>query len=192
MLQGLPENDQRIVWAEGEAPKGSGLGRHLLHQAEDLVIFSCPPGPKELVAALTVVKPEKITLFAYSPANDDPDSFLRRLAGLVTFTINRREGRTDIPALASTTAQREATVCAGLDWLSAHGDITYGSVGQNKIVVSRGGAVNPQLQEVAMRRIIILLDETAAYRAYYRRADAAWLLASAIPNSTKPGKERSA
>ncbi|TLN09878.1 hypothetical protein FDZ74_11265, partial [bacterium] len=120
-LEGLPENDQRIVWAEGEAPKGSGVGRHLLRQAGELVIFSCPPGPKELSGVLASTKPEKVILFTYPPANDDPDSFLRRLAGLVTFTINRRQGRADLRALASATAQREATVRAGLDWLAAHG-----------------------------------------------------------------------
>lgn len=187
----LPENSQRIIWVDGEAPQGIGLGRHLLRPAGELVIFTCPPGPKELADALAAVQPQKVTLLNYPPANDDTESFLRRLAGLVAFTIKRRDGVTSMSALGAATAQREATVRAGLEWLAARGDIAYRMDDQSNIVIAGGGEVDATLQEAAMRRITILLDETAAYRAYYRRADAAWLLASAAPATTRQGKVRS-
>lgn len=185
-LADLPKVADRLVWAEGQAPKGCGLGRQRLQPARELVIFTCPPGPRELAAALERVKPESIFLFAYPPAGDEPESFLRRLAGLVKHTLKQRDGQVSLVELAGATAQREATVHAGLDWLTGHGDIGYRLDEHGQLTFSNGGQPDPFAQETAVRRIAILLDETAAYRAYYRRADAAWLLSPAV----LPGKSR--
>ncbi len=186
----LSENPGRLIWTEGDLVKVGGLPRHRLQPARELTIFTSPPGPKELNAAINQVKPEIITLFAISPSNDEPDSFLRRLAGLVTFALNRRGGQTDLAALASAMAQRETTIQAGLDWLAAHGDIGYDVDDNGYLTISKGGQADPASADTAMRRISILLDETAAYRAYFRRADPARLLAHSITEITKQGKAR--
>jgi single-stranded-DNA-specific exonuclease len=188
-LARLPENNDRMVWAEGEVPKGTGMGRQHMHPARELLIFNCPPGPRELAQVIERVRPEKVTLLSYSPASDDPQSFLRRLAGLVTFSLKRRDGQAELVTLAAATAQRETTVRAGLDWLAARGDITYRMDDSGHLIITGGGTVDQNVQVTAMRRLSILLDETAAYRAYYRRADAAWLLA-AVPSVPKPKKSR--
>jgi single-stranded-DNA-specific exonuclease len=186
----LTENPDRVIWVEARPDIADGLPRHRLHPARELVIFTSPPGPKELNAALDLVKPDIITLFSISPINDEPDSFIRRLAGLVTFTLNRRSGQTSLAALSAATSQRDATIQAGLDWLAAHGDIQYVENPEGNLAISRGGTSNPVAQERAMRRISILLDETAAYRGYYHRADPARLLAHSGTEQITPGKAR--
>lgn len=189
-LSRLPESGERIIWAEGEVPRGCGVGRQLAGPARELVIYTCPPGARELSAVIERVRPEKVILLNQSPASDEPIPFLRRLAGLVIFSLNRQEGHGDLMALAAATAQREATVRAGLDWLVARGNIHYTVDEAGGLRVEAGGAVDPDAEANAMRRVTILLDETSAFRAYYRRADAAWLLASAAPASQKPRRTR--
>lgn len=189
-LAGLPPSTERLIWAEGEVPKGTGLGRHQLQPAAELVIFTCPPGPRELAVALEQVQPQSVTLLAYPAAGDDPESFARRLAGLVTFALKRREGRAGLSELAAATAQREATVLAGLDWLAARGDIHYSRDAQGGLNIAGGGQPDAGAQATALRRMTILLDETAAYRAYYRRADADWLLAAGATPSARTKKAR--
>ncbi len=189
-LEGIRSNADPVVWAEGGELKEIGLGRHQLHPARELVIFTSPACSNDLAAALETVKPEKVILMACIPANDEPESFLRRLAGLVAFAINRRAGQAGLTALAAATAQRVATVRAGLNWLAARGDISYRLTAPDQITFTAGGGNDPAAQRDAMREITILLDETAAYRAYYRRANANWLLAHAIPEASKSGKAR--
>ncbi|GAP15023.1 single-stranded-DNA-specific exonuclease RecJ [Longilinea arvoryzae] len=188
-LTHLPPADERMVWAEGEIPGKCGLGRHKLQSASELVIFTCPPGPRELAGVLERVQPEKVTLLAYSPSGDDPEAFKRRLAGLLIFALKHREGRTSLVELAAATAQRESTIRAGLDWLAAHGDIRFTLDETGQVQLTGGGISDEGAQQTAMRRITILLDETAAYRAYYRRADPAWLLMPAAPSATKSRRD---
>ena len=184
-LNDVMQRHEAVVWAEGSEARDKGSGRHQLSPAAELVIFTSPPGPAELAAALSTVHPEKVTLLASLPFDDTPETFLRRLAGLTAFAIHRREGRTDLASLAAATAQRETTVRAGLDWLAARGDITCQFSGANQVQIASGGEADTAAGLAAMRRVVILLDETVAYRAYYRRADANWLLSHAAPDASK-------
>jgi hypothetical protein len=72
-----------------------------------------------------------------------------------------------------------------LDWLAARGDITCQFSGANQVQIASGGEADTAAGLAAMRRVVILLDETVAYRAYYRRADANWLLSHAAPDASK-------
>ncbi|HWQ05289.1 MAG TPA: single-stranded-DNA-specific exonuclease RecJ [Longilinea sp.] len=179
-LRRLPDNPDRVIWAEGDAAKVGGLARHQLQPAQELTILTSPPGSRELASVLDRVQPEIITLFAIPPTNDEPEFFIRRLAGLVAFTLNRRDGQSDLAAFSAATAQRETTVRAGLDWLAAHGDIQYEVDQEGVLAISKGGITTPVAQETAFRRLSILLDETAAYRAYFHRADPFRLLAHSV------------
>ncbi len=87
-----------------------------------LAIWTAPPGPAELRAALAQVGPARVCLFARDPGADTPEAFIRRLTGLVKHALwppapDVRRSR----QLAAATAQRTATVWLGLAWLAARG-----------------------------------------------------------------------
>ena len=54
-------NKEVLIWAEG-ADKARGKNRFELHQATELAIYTAPPSPADLRAALDLVKPRKIYL----------------------------------------------------------------------------------------------------------------------------------
>jgi hypothetical protein len=112
------------VWIEGGALEGlKGAGRHALAPAETLVIWSAPPGPRELDAALAQVSPRSVVLCAVTSVEDRIEPFLRRLAGLLKHDLSKRQGQVYLPALAAASGQRLATVRKGIEWLEARGQI---------------------------------------------------------------------
>jgi len=164
------------VWAEGEAVEGvRGNGRHALAQAETLVIWSAPPGPRELEAALAQVSPRAVALCGMINVTDRIEPFLRRLAGLLKHDLRQRQGQVYLPALAAACGQRLATVRKGIEWLEARGQIVIEQWNGDDLTIAWGTGekqVAPDL-ETELR---VLLSETAAYRAYFRRADARQLV----------------
>lgn len=168
------------VWREGEAAGDiAGRDRRTLPRAETLVIWTSPPGPAELRAALARVRPRRVRLFAEDPGMDRPDPFLRRLTGLVKHALAARDGLVPLAALAAATAQREATVRLGLAWLVAGGHIRVTADADGEVQLAAGGGIpaNPAEQTVAATRLRAALEESAAYRAHYRRAEGVQLVA---------------
>ena len=165
-LKGRP-----LVWAEG-ADKTKGVNRFDLHPADEFAIHTIPPSPVELRAALEAVKPKTIYLFAVSPAVEKTDEFLSRLAGMMKFTINQRGGKVNIKELAAATAQREATIRLGLEWLGAGGHLKVEEENGELNLANGDGIPNPYLQRELYSAVKGLLEETAAYRNYFSHADA--------------------
>lgn len=164
-----------LVWAEG-AEKSKGKNRFELIPANELAIYTTPPSPADLRAVLEVVTPNKIYLIAVSPAAEKVDDFLSRLAGMAKFAINQRGGKVSIRELALATTQREATIRLGLEWLGAGGHIRIQAT-ENEMILSTGnGESNPYLQHELYIAVKGLLEETAAYRNYFARAEAQSLL----------------
>ena len=120
------------IWCEGERCTHYALrntqSRTSLAPSPRLAIWTAPPGPAELRAALERVKPQTVYLFGVDPGYGSPSAFLGRLAGLVKHALSARAGGARISELAAATAAREATVRAGLTWLAARGSIglTFG------------------------------------------------------------------
>jgi single-stranded-DNA-specific exonuclease len=164
------------VWLEGSAVEGlQGVGRHALTPAETLVIWSAPPGPRELDAALAQVSPRSVVLYGVTSVEDRIEPFLRRLAGLLKHDLIKRQGQVYLPALAAACNQRLATVRKGIEWLEARGQIVVEKWEGDDLTLTWGTGerqVTPDL-ETELR---VLLSETAAYRAYWSRADAKQLL----------------
>ncbi|RLC64714.1 MAG: hypothetical protein DRI48_07455 [Chloroflexi bacterium] len=163
------------VWSEGEArAEVAGLDRRELGPARELVIWSTPPGPGELQAVLEKVSPQVVYLVGIDPGADRPQEFLERLAGLVKHAINANRGRAQISTLAAATAQREATVRAGLAWLAAQGHLVVlneAEEGDDQVRLAPGDqTVAPNLPQITAR-LRGLLEETAAYRTHFARAD---------------------
>ena len=159
-----------LIWAEG-ADKSAGVGRHELHQADELSIYTTPPSPAELRKALEIVKPKIIYVFGVSPAKEKPDEFLAHLAGLCKYVLNQQRGNVSLMELASAMAARANAVRIGLEWLAAGGHI--GVTGEEEaLILSKGNSeTNQYLQKELYVAVKGILEETAAYRAYFARAE---------------------
>ena len=157
------------IWAEG-TDRSKGKARYELRPAEELVIYSVPPSPQDLINALNTVKPAKIHLFAIAPQQEKTDEFLARLAGLAKYTINQRAGKVTVTELAGVTGQREKAIQIGLEWLAAGGHISIEHQDGTVLLTGGKGEINQYLQKELFIAVRGILEETAAYRAHFSRA----------------------
>jgi hypothetical protein len=86
-------------------------------------------------------------------------------------------GRINISILAAATAQREATVQAGLAWLEAQGHLAVLQDGDEVHLTAGDRKESVDLPQITAR-LRELLDETAAYRAHFARAEKETLIQS--------------
>jgi hypothetical protein len=155
--------------AEG-ADKDKGNTRFALQPADELVIYSAPPSSNDLRAVLDLVRPRKVYLFGISPPQERTDEFLARLAGLAKFVINQRAGKVSVQDLAGATGQRESAIRIGLEWLAAGGHVSLQRE-EEAFTLSKGnGETNQYLQKELYIAVRGILEETAAYRAHFKRA----------------------
>lgn len=169
--------DDVLIWAEGASQPSGAVGRDALRPARHLVIWSQPPAPAVLSAALEAVNPEIVSLFALSPAADSLQIFVKRMAGFAEYTLNVYGGRASWDALGGAMAHRPEAVRAGMEWLAARGHILIDGTGDKGILIRRGDG-----QQIAERlkpttsALMGWLAEARAYRAYYSRSDPAAVL----------------
>jgi single-stranded-DNA-specific exonuclease len=188
-LEQVQAHSGLCIWAEGDArQKLPGLSRQEIGAVPTLVIWSIPPGRRELEAVLAAAAPVEVHLFALDPGLDHFDPFLARLSGLVKHVLAQQSGTVSLVALAAAMAHRPATVQAGLAWLESAGFISFQVENGCEVNISHGKGVSaPEAQRNAVKdRLSALLKETAAFRAYYRLADSAVLLQTQDSVRTKP------
>jgi single-stranded-DNA-specific exonuclease len=171
VLRGLLTGGDAQVWAEGTAPAAVAVRTRLeLSPCSRLAVWTAPPGPREWQTALDRAQPDEILLFALDPGLDERGTFLRELAGLVKFAFRARQGQFDLARAAARLAHRTGTIAAGLEYLEATAVVG---------IVSRGDecwqleatARQPDAQEAELTgiRLDAHLDETSAYRQYFRQ-----------------------
>jgi len=172
LLERLRAQEDVQIWSEaGARAEVAGHDRYELSPSRALVIWTTPPGPAELQAALDRVSPERVYLFGIDPGLDDPEEFLKRLAGLVHRALSSRQGWANVSTLAAATAQRETTLRVGIAWFVARGQlVVMGEEGDAVHLAVGRQTASADLHRVAAR-LKALLEETAAYRAYFTRAD---------------------
>lgn len=165
------------VWAEGgQSEHITGLNRLELGSGEILVVWTIPPGPEEMLAALHTVKPGKVILFAINPDMDDFERYVRRMAGLVKYALASSQGQVSLQSLAAATSQRLATTRGAIAWLQAAGHIQIVHQEGDTAWLTQGkGKPGDYLPEAA-QHLKAALGETAAYRTFYLRADLMALL----------------
>ncbi len=163
------------IWAEG-ADKAKGKSRFELHPADEFVIYTTPPSPTELHAALETVRPKKVYLFGVSPAPEKADAFLSRLAGLAKYVINQKNGKVTVGELAVATGQREGTIRLGLEWLAAGGHLSIQRDDETVLLSTGNRDLNQYLQRELYLAVKGILEETEAYRAHFQRAEAESLM----------------
>ncbi|MYD11133.1 MAG: single-stranded-DNA-specific exonuclease RecJ [Chloroflexi bacterium] len=163
---------QAQIWAEAASENMDGAVNRLgLRASETLIVWTAPPSAETWAAALATVAPERLIVFGALPDSAEPASFLRRLAGLVKFCINRRGGAVGLEALSAATAQPERTVQVGLQALRALGKLDYqvAASGQYQLRAS-DNSPEGELEELR-RRLDLLLRESRAYRNYWLTMD---------------------
>jgi len=158
------------IWAEG-ADKARGKNRFELQSADEFAIYTTPPSPAELRLVLEVVKPKKVYLFGVSPVIEKPDAFLTRLAGLAKYVINQKGGKVTVGELAAATGQREGAIRLGLEWLAAGGHVSIQREEGTVLLSTGNGESNQYLQRELYIAVKGILEETAAYRAHFQRAE---------------------
>jgi single-stranded-DNA-specific exonuclease len=165
-----------LIWAEGP-DKSVGVPRLALKQSDEFSIYTTPPSPPDLRKALETVKPKTIYVFGIQPAEEKPDDFLSHLAGLVKYVLNHRHGKVSLQELASALASRESVVRIGLEWLAAGGHVSVASE-EDALLLSKGnGETNQYLQKELFTAVKGILEETAAYRTHFAKADLNKLMA---------------
>ena len=159
-----------LIWAEG-SDRAAGVPRHELKQADEFSIYTTPPSPADLRKALEIVKPKMVYVFGISPAEEKTDEFLSHLAGLCKYVLNQRRGKVTIQELGSAMASRESAVRIGLEWLAAGGHVSVTGEGDALLLSMGNGEANQYLQKELYVAVRGILEETAAYRAHFARAD---------------------
>jgi len=159
-----------LIWAEGP-DRGAGVPRFELRPAQEFSIYTTPASPADLRRALEIVQPKIVYVFGVSPPPQKTDEFLTYLAGLCKYVLNQRQGKVNLQELAAAMAARESAVRIGLEWLAAGGHVTV-SGEEDALLLSRGnGETNQYLQKELFIAVKGILEETAAYRAYFATAD---------------------
>jgi single-stranded-DNA-specific exonuclease len=170
ILAQLRATENVTVWAEGYPPDQSpGLRRDQLEPAPVLVIWTPPPGPRELRAALEQVSPQTVYLFGVPAESTEPTRFMQRLAGLIKHTLRHKKGIADLEQLAAASAQRSESVRKGIHLLADRGDVQIVEERETTMRLAPGdGNAKTEIDEVKAP-LEALLQETAAYRAYFAR-----------------------
>ena len=167
----LRAGEELIVWGEaGAKTELSCVDRITLPPANILAIWTIPPGPAEIQAALDKVRPSKVYLFACDPGMDDPNAFLNRLVGLLKQGIKTSGGNVSLSALACATAQRIPTIKAGLEWLDLSGYFQVQSIRGDEAKLQLGSKQKISAPPFASDRLNAMLAESAAFRRYYLSA----------------------
>lgn len=179
LLRAVASEGDVVVWAEASSPTGVAvLTRVQLMPAMRLAVWTLPPGPHELRAAMARVKPEEVIWFADDPGLDEPGTFLQRLAGAIKYALRSRGGWVNLEEAAAATAQRTSTVKAGIEWLAAQGKLAVVERKDNAWRLALGrDETNLEAARRTWDMLQGLLDETAAYRAHIRNVPPANLLA---------------
>lgn len=176
-LEALRQEQEVVVWCEGDERTAlNAHDRHSLPPAPVLAVWTPPPSRRDLQAALQRVAPLEVHLFAAEPPPGDLEGFLRRLTGLVKHALAARNGRTSLAALAAATAQTEVAVRLGLEWLAARGLIALQVASDGQVTLAPGPGQDNGRSRAVAAQLKAALEETAAYRAYFARAEAPALL----------------
>ena len=165
-------NGETLIWAEG-TDKAKGKSRFDLHLADQLAIYTVPPSSADLRRALEIVRPKRVYLFGISPTPEKADAFLSRMAGLAKYVINQKSGNVTIAELAVATGQREGAIRLALEWLAAGGHVSMQrDASQGSVVLAQGnGESNQYLRGELYLAVKGILEETAAYREHFQRAE---------------------
>jgi single-stranded-DNA-specific exonuclease len=173
----VTQNEDILIWAEAGAKRQlaeigiQAVDRTLLVPADQLVIWTIPPGNEEQQEAIEIVSPGIVHLFAVDPQIDEMRLFVERLLGLSKYSLSKTEGQVEISSLAAATAQREQTIRVGLQWLETNGYLDVHVISEDQFYLKEGGGVASEELERVEGELRDLLAESAAYRRFYSNVE---------------------
>jgi len=171
-LEKIAKAAETVTWREGKiAGEPGGQDRTHLVPADTLVIWNPPPGSAEIQEALRVVNPGTVALFANPASDDAPQSFLVQLTGLVRHALRTRGGLVSSSQLSGLLNQRQLTVELGIRYLIARGFVRQIDTDSEGVVLAEPGVPDIQTADELENDLRTVLEETAAFRAFYIRAD---------------------
>ncbi len=156
-----------LVWREGNASV-DGVDHYHLHPAQTLVVWTIPPSASDWDAALHLVQPTTLVLIGADPAFTTDRALLERIAGLAKFALNRKDGIIGLDTLVAQTAHTEMTVRLALRWLNANSVLQFTETDQATFSITQQDTPSAQ-PDTLHRRLQRHLNETAAYRRYWRQ-----------------------
>lgn len=163
--------DRIVFWADGMINIDLPIKqRWELAPAETLVICTPPPSPKTLSDALRRVRAKRIILCWLEPPQDKPQLFLQALTGLIHYTLKKNGGKAAISRMAAALNQREETIITGIEWLAAKGFIRILQREEQILSIAEGGVPDAMLVKQKEARLRSLLEESRAFREFYRQA----------------------
>ncbi len=175
------EYPEAAIWAEGyrrAASPGHTLAN--LAAADTLIIYTTPPTPQALQSALEQVNPTHAILIGVDPPINTLTAILKRVLSLIKYILNHQDGKTTLSALAGAVGQSHLTIRAILDYYAARGDLQVAYNRSNSITVTyppeHAGIHDDHTLSAHMVTIKSEVAETAAYRAFFQRADPYMLL----------------
>jgi single-stranded-DNA-specific exonuclease len=176
----LPQHDI-CIWGEGfdRKPEIRMVDRLQVSKTNTLAILTPPPSFTILRQVLKKVSPKQVFLLRVNQPDDRLDGFLEKVSGLIKYTINHYQGKTNISKLAAALAQTETLLKLGLQWWQAHGEIRLEFLNADEVIFEKNQLARqedaPSLTRLTSE-IYKGLSETAAFRSFYLRADPAFLL----------------
>ena len=155
-----------LIWAEGERVAGA-VNRLGLESSETLIVWTCPPAAEIWAAALATVNPSRLFVLGIRPRTEKANEFLARLAAMLKFAVNKREGRAALELLAAALGERERCVQVGLQVLRALGKLDYQLRATGEVELAFIDAAPTEQAPLLQKRLSLLLRETRAYRNYW-------------------------
>jgi hypothetical protein len=104
------------------------------------------------------------------PPQDKPQLFLQALTGLIHYTLKKNGGKAAISRMAAALNQREETIITGIEWLAAKGFIRILQREEQILGIAEGGVPDAMLVKQKEARLRSLLEESRAFREFYRQA----------------------
>ena len=152
------------------------LNRFQVRKGDALVILTAPPSQPTLFEMIHLVMPGKITFMDLPGSNDTLVDFSKMLMGLVKYGFNHKDGCIDIHEIACAMCQTETTIRAGMDWLVSLGKLSILNRENNVLKLSITDLPASTTESAARKKLLKMLEETAAYRSYYKRCGTSQLL----------------
>jgi hypothetical protein len=175
----LSQGTNDLYWAGRKDPQIDLPQPESSYNKKGLILATIPPNRSELLGIISQNEPSTVILFGINPfPPDQMQPFLEYLVGLIKFAIRSNNGIIKLPLFELLTAQSETTLLSGLNWLAAHGDILFQFKEKEEIKVTSPGQWDSLKLEKVEKELIMLLNESRAFRSYYLRADISSLLQS--------------